>query len=175
MKEPLNFEIFTSDNPEHYESALMLQSWSEGEQMLPLSPEKLASHVIGMLAFQGANDSKELVGYRAVTEIYENGQWYEIGGLVVAPELRGQGIGQQIADKLFEAAQAKFANASFVIFANPTSVGISKKHGFKEATTPNEIPAVALGLCQNCPKFQSAKRSGKVCCDTIMVLTTNEQ
>ena len=171
MSETLNFVEYDPTNPQHQKCATALGAWSCREQMLPLSVEKMATHVVGPLAF--TEETGELVGYRAITQRYQSGdrEWLELGGLVVNPAERGRGYGRQIADAIFALAKERYPDSSFVVFCNTQSLPLSLRHGFTPASSLDEIPSEAFSLCQNCPIKQSGQlQAGKLCCDTIVVL-----
>jgi len=167
---PLFFEKFDNTNPDHHAAAQEISGWTQGAHMLPLTPEKMAAHVLGLLAYEvNIPELPKVAGYRAVTETYVDQEVYEIGALVVNPTMRGKGYGSEIANELVDVAQAVFPQATLLAFCNPHSAPISLARGFTEVTDPKEVPRQALALCQGCPKF-AALPVGTVCCDTILQL-----
>lgn len=170
MYNRLEFEKFDGSLASHQAAAEKLANWTKpeaGEQMLPLTLEGLTAHTLGYLAYLAA-ERQELVGYRGVTKTYPN-NCYEIGGLVVDPELRGQGYGREIANFVFGQACETFPGSTFVAFACSKSLGINKGHGFQEVHDLSEVPAEAFELCvKECPAYECAIKAGKLCCDSIL-------
>ena len=166
--EEIHYEIFDKTNDDHKAAAEILEAWTASEHMIALSSQKLSSHLLGVLAFTG-NDNK-LLGYRAVTESYEDGNWLEIGGIVIDPAKRGRGLGQIVANTQFQTARESYPTSNFVIFANPTSIRISQNQGFKIVSDLTEVPREALDVCKNeCKQFASACSMGRICCDEILI------
>lgn len=166
--EEIHYEIFNTANTTHKAAADVLQTWTASEHMIPLSFQKISSHLLGVLAFTGKDN--ELLGYRAVTESYDNGNWLEIGGIVIDPTKRGRGLGQIVANTQFQLAKETYPSSNFVIFANPTSIRISQNQGFEVVSSISDVPSEALDLCkQECKQFTSACRMGRICCDEILV------
>ncbi len=163
---PLFYEIFDPQNEKHQNDAEVISGWTLGKHMIELTPAGIAAHVLGLIA--RLEEAGPPVGYRAVTQVYEADLSYEVGGLIVDPEMVGQGIGSQVAEELVEVAQYTFPLATLVVFCNDKSAPISIKHGFQPMPEA-EVPPAALALCVECPMY--AKRAvGQLCCDTILCL-----
>jgi N-acetylglutamate synthase-like GNAT family acetyltransferase len=165
----LLFSEFDPGDPKHNKDAEEIGRWTQGAHMLPLTPKRMGEHVLGLLAYEVNEDggSGELAGYRAVTEDYGDGA-YEIGALVINPDLQGRGYGSRVAAAIVLLAQETFPGARFIVFCNPQSEGISRRLGFTNASR-EDVPDAALSLCAQCPKY-SGLAAGQACCDAILAL-----
>lgn len=85
---PLNFEIYQPENPLHEQAVADVSDWSERSgSMLPLYKERIANFPLSVFGFKKV----ETASHAAVTKIEEGVA--HIGGYVVNPGLREQGIG----------------------------------------------------------------------------------
>lgn len=166
MSEALDYQLFDSRQQHHIDAVTTLAQWSQGENMLPLSFESVKAHLFGLLAFRGS----AIAGYRAVTASYENDTYYELGGLLVAPHLRGQGLGYKIAEHHFAAAREVLPSAKYLIFVNTASKTIAGKLGFVAPKSLVELPRAIFDPCvESCTEYAACRLAGKMCCHEIVV------
>ncbi len=166
MSEILDYQVFDSQLQHHIEAIGTLAQWSRGENMLPLTLDSVKAHLFGLLAFKDSS----IAGYRAVTASYESDTYYELGGLIVAPQLRGQGYGYEIASYHFAAAREVFPKARYLIFVNAASKAIAGKLGFVAPKSVTELPQAIYEPCaSSCREYVACRLVGKMCCHEVVI------
>ncbi len=108
----LEIEPFSFKNPKHTAAIPQLTAWTgvEGE-VLELNEQSINSHPYKLIAFD--EDSQQLAGYVAVTAEFMP-QMIKMGGWVVNPEFRRQGIGTVLAKQMLSDIPFCFPDAEIV-------------------------------------------------------------
>lgn len=98
----ITFETFNPEDPGHVIAAHCLGDWSRtSKSMLTLDYEQMQSSAYSLLAFNG-HSTVVPAGHIAV-KTYEDGHAM-VGGYVVNPYARGQGVGGALLGQLVETA-----------------------------------------------------------------------
>ncbi len=169
----LEFEVYEAGNSDHEAAAQLAQAWQAAEhpRMLPLGPEEMSAHPMGLVAFlregEDPEDERVFAGYNAVVHKYEDGT-LEVGGLIVNPELRKRGIALAIKEEIVRRLNEVYPDEKIITFVNENSHAVNKRVGFEEVGF-EEVPAGALDLCAACPS-KTELDIGKICCDTPLAL-----
>ncbi len=164
------FEHYDPFNERHVGYARQIEDVRSREEpvvtMLPLGPEIMANHTIGVVVTQ----DDEPVAYNAVIFEYGNGV-AEVGGLYVHPEHRNRGLTKPIKAELFETVRRLKRIHTVITFANESSLQLNLNLGFSVAE-PDEVPEQSLANCVGCPRVCEVRQLGNICCDTILSIKT---
>ncbi len=178
MAKTVTYEQYDKVNPIHLDAASQIPEWQRRDkagpnyaQMFDLSAEQLATHAFGIICLEQSQDTGIItpIGYNGATFEYP-GKVFEVGGMIVNPEYRGQGYGTKIKSALVDALRQLYPEYRLITLANRYSLHVNKSCGFREATR-TELPPEALDLCRTtCSSYQEAVvKGGRICCDTMMV------
>lgn len=136
----------------------------ESGSMLPKSPEEIAKFIKEDRAVLVEDKSGNVIGFGAQTFDWPDG-WKELGAVVVDPDNRHKGYGQEVTNKLTKKAKKKFGGKLFGL-CNKHSLPLALNSGAKIIEDPDLLPKEVWEECLNCPNFKKAKAEGKLCCDT---------
>ena len=183
----IKFELYNPTRPFHValaEEAAAIQADAEQAgsplQMLALNPSSMAAHPLGVIAHSFDKPNRPFAAYNAVTAITPDsmgGIIIEVGGLLVAPELRGQKLVPRLKNELFpriiqtlvpEIIKMHGVSPRVITFCNQSSESINRGLGFVDVLN---VPSVCFEPCSGCPKQQVACAAGKLCCDTILEIS----
>ena len=146
------------------EAAQIISAWThQAGTMLPKSPEEVLSFIKKKEAVVLENGGS-IVGFGAVTFDWPSG-WKELGAVVVEPGHREKGLGHQVVQALIGLAKIKYPSSKLFALCNNKSLKLFLDAG-GEVISGSELPEEVFEECVNCPKYNDAKRSGKLCCDT---------
>lgn len=151
----------------------VVEQTTQSGTMLP----KSETEVVNLFAQQNSLmllDAKgKPIAHGAISVIYEVEHTIEIGGIVVAKDMRNKGLGSQITALTIEMATIKYLGWSKLAFCNQHSLPIFLKLGASAVTEKNAhlIPSEAWLGCMTCPKQSEANSRGKLCCDTVVIIS----
>jgi len=146
--------------------ASIVSKWTKkAGTMIPKEPESIMKLLESGLTVMVWSKEGEPIGFAAVTFEWPGG-WKELGGLVVNPDFRQQGVGHLVVVKQTEMAKAKFPDGKLFALCNKDSLKILLSLGAEIIDDPNLLPKEVWKECIECPNFQKAKLEGKLCCDT---------
>ncbi len=179
MPTSIRYEIYNPNNPVHLECSGRLSDYKsirdELERaanpdkdippMLPLTPEVLAAHPLGILVFEtdteGTPDT--LRAYNAIRAEYTEDRAIEIGGLISNPEYDGSGWAYAAKPEIYRHIRERWFGWKVVIFANDLSSGMNRGMGFTDA---EDVPDAAYQYCRDeCETFKKGLEPGRKCCD----------
>jgi N-acetylglutamate synthase-like GNAT family acetyltransferase len=157
----------------HYsndEIASIVSGWTKkAGTMIPKEPEAIKKLLESGLTVMVWDKEGVPIGFAAVTFEWPGG-WKELGGLVVNPDFRQQGVGHKVVAKQIEMAKAKFPDGKLFALCNKDSLKILSSLGAEVIEDPKLLPNEVWGACLECPNFQKAKVEGKLCCDTPVLI-----
>lgn len=110
-----------------------------------------------------------MVAHAAITYAWPD-NWMELGTVITDKNYRQKGLGHMAVNVLLDMAREKYPGHKFMALCNSLSLPIFMKFGGREMD-PRELPDAVWGACSQCPKFQEAKKMGKICCDTPVNMT----
>lgn len=162
-----------SDVPESWPSLEALAAYSLDEQMLPLTPAKLQTNTLAVVAMHGVT----VAGYMAQTAYYEHAKTAEVGSLIVNPDYRGKGIGTELIRRvtsrvLLSGAMGDQDIETILAFCNPLSAPLFQKRGYQHVSLTS-IPRESLFACQDCPKHCVVPVDE--CCDRAYIYADSYQ
>jgi ribosomal protein S18 acetylase RimI-like enzyme len=150
-----------------------LKAATDEAQMIKLTPEVLQTHSIGVLALRAG----EVAGYSAImldAYKYTDPEGVkldacELGGAIVLPKFRRQGLASAMADKRLEELQRRDYHGAVVSFTNETSRGYIERAGLKPLTAGATLSEEAFALCEGCNECPLVGlkpiEDPTVCCD----------
>lgn len=125
----------------------LIRANSEQGLMLPRSRYKIFSRLQGAVVAE--NDGHEIVGCAILAILW--GDLAEIQSLVIAPNMRGKGMGKRIVNALIdEAIELGIPKVLTLTY----QVDFFSKLGF-ELIDKDSIPRKLWGECLECPKLES--------------------
>lgn len=152
----------------------MLEQATQNEQMIPLNEEVVKGHRYNVVAWHMGR----LAGYAAIGASYRmqdrNDRWHEaveLGGAVVLPDFRGQGLAGRMLEKRIEILEAgsEFQSGTrAVVFTNEKSHGYVRKRDFAPLDSGERLSKEAFelcGECTHCPTGIKPIEDPTVCCD----------
>lgn len=114
-------EQFNREREDHVMAAEVIENWStQSQTMKPLSLDQIIASPFSVLAL---NDERSVLGHIAVTEL----KGYEaiVGGLIVGPEKRAQGIGHELVKYFVTEVPEKLPEVNrYFAYANKLSVSL---------------------------------------------------
>jgi N-acetylglutamate synthase-like GNAT family acetyltransferase len=112
------------------------------------------------------------MAHSAVTFIYEEQKFVELGGVIVDPDSRKKGYGKLAAQASVVLAESNFPGWKKLVLCNEASLPIFLGLGGKIVTYEDlaEVPVEAWEACSTCPNFATVKAQNKVCCDTPIIM-----
>lgn len=154
MKEKVFTKQVKGNNP-GLRVSKVIAGWIEKEAdkglMLPRKPEEIASKLSAGMAVVAFNGRSEPVGYCELMNWPQSVM--EIGGLVVEPEARRQGIGSSLVKGAIEVARQEFPEARvFCLAENEASEILFKKLG-GTTITKDSLPEAVWSICPNCVHY----------------------
>jgi amino-acid N-acetyltransferase len=114
--------------------------------MLPRSRSKIFSRLQGAIVAE--DDHQEIIGCGVLTILW--GDLAEVQSLVIAPHMRGKGLGRKIVEALIEKAAALDIPK---VLALTYQVEFFSKLGFT-IIDKDSIPRKIWGECLECPKLE---------------------
>lgn len=146
----------------------IISKWTKkSKSMLPKSSEEIEAFIQNGKAVVVVDENNKPVGFGAQTFDWPDG-WKELGAVVVDPKKRKQGIGSKVVTELVE--KAKSAGGKPFALCNNKSIDLFLKNGGEVIDDPNVLPTEVWSQCVNCPNYKKAKRQGKICCDTPVII-----
>lgn len=150
--------------------SIKISDWTkESGSMLPKSPEEIFKFLEEGRGIVVLNGDGEVAGFGAITFDWPDG-WKELGAVIVDPVKREHGLGHKVVKDLISAAKLIFPEAKLFALCNEKSLKIFLDNGVEILTDPDLLPKEVWGECVNCPMFIEAKKAGKVCCDTPVII-----
>lgn len=114
--------------------------------------------------------AERLVGFGFFSD-WEGGRFVSHSGLVVAPELRGHGVGRRLKSCLIEASERMFPDATTMsLTSSPPVKAMNLSLGFE--VVPFDKMTKDQGFwdgCLTCRNYEQAKSEGKRCCCEGMI------
>lgn len=137
------FEIYKPGKTGHDEAIEKLYAWSEESgSMLPLTPGRVIKFPLSILGF--SQDNYRPLTHAAITKV-EDGV-ASIGGYIVCPDERGQGLGgASLKNLVAEAPHYIEGIKSFQAYVNPKGLSQFEAQGGKIIGTRQ--PPVPTGCC----------------------------
>lgn len=142
------------DNPD-FNLSRVIAHWIKEEAdkglMLPKSPEEIYQKLSAGMAIVALGGREEPVSYCELLD------WtphvVEIGGLIVKPEERRQGLGSSLALKAVKLAREKFPQATiFCLAENEISQSLFKKLGGR-IFSKESLPNLVWSICPDCSHY----------------------
>ncbi len=151
--------------------ATKISDWTikEKGQMLPKSSDKILKFLAEGRGILVLNGGGEIAGFGAITFDWPDG-WKELGAVIVDPYKREHGFGHKVVSELILMAKEIFPEAKLFALCNDKSLKIFLDNGAEIIDNPNLLPQEVWGECVHCSKFIEAKQTGKLCCDTPVII-----
>lgn len=137
--------------------------------MLPKSPDEILKFLAEGRAVLVLNGDGEIGGFGAVTFDWPD-NWKELGAVIVDPIKREHGIGHTVVKELIAHAKEIFPDAKFFALCNDKSLKIFLDSGAEIIYDSDLLPQEVWGECLNCPNMIEARKVGKLCCDTPVLI-----
>jgi len=152
-----------------------LQAATSGEHMIPLTPDKLREHSLGVTILSMGR----VAGYTGITSEYvltdaqgARHRALEVGGAVVMPEFRRRGLASAMLHKVIESVRENpdYPDGTrLVAFTNEHSRGYMEKAGMTPLAPGEQLSTDAFELCRDCTQCPIAGlkpwEDPSVCCD----------
>ncbi len=151
-----------------------LHAATSGEHMIPLTPERLREHPLGVTVMHG----DQVAGYTGVTSEYTltdvHGQTHralEVGGAVVVPQFQRRGLASAMLERIINTTRHDPANAPgtrLVAFTNEHSRRYMEAAGMVPLAVGELIAPKAFELCAGCTQCPIAIKPWEdplACCD----------
>lgn len=166
----MNKEMENNHSYDNEQIAQMVSGWTKKSgKMIPKEPEAIKELLESGLTVMVWNTEGIPIGFAAVTFEWPGG-WKELGGLVVNPDFRQQGVGHLVVAKQIEMAKEKFPDGTLFALCNEDSLKILLSLGAEKIEDSELLPKEVWGACLECPNFQKARAEGKLCCDTPVLI-----
>lgn len=165
------FEQFTARIPSPGETGLAdtVSQWTQGQNMLPKSPEDIMTMIADGRLMIAENATGELVSCMGFVEPYPDGS-VEVGTLVTSEEHRGKGAGTFITKQTISYVRSLFPDQTIFGLTNQNSKPLFLKLGGTEMRTSQLCDAV-WEACEDCPNKPETTGEVFMCCDTPIEVT----
>jgi N-acetylglutamate synthase-like GNAT family acetyltransferase len=140
--------------------------------MLPKTEEEVLQMFSEKRSIILLDETGNPVAHSAITFIYKDQHFIELGGVIVAPEFRKKGIGTLAAHASIVLAETYYPGWTKLVLCNAASLPIFLGLGgtvvdFEQLSS---VPVEAWEACTTCPKYAQTKAQGKICCDTPVII-----
>lgn len=168
------YQPFVAAEPANAEYVNTIIDWSSRESMVPITRELIAKHDFQYVAFAADNDRQtpKLAGYCAITTKYTS-SIVELGGLVVAEEYRGLGVGSNLTRLVVAEALSKMRSIELIIaFSNKHSAKTFLRLGGERIADANSLPDGVWKKCSGC-RFKPGEDqvTADTCCGRVFDIT----
>jgi GNAT superfamily N-acetyltransferase len=116
--------------------------------------------------------AEELVGFAYYSE-WEGGRFLSHSGLVVSPDMRGEGLARALKTALLETSRERHPNATVMSLTNTTEViALNSSLGFRPVSFDEMTQDEGFWQgCETCRNWIEIQSSGEKCCCQGMILT----
>lgn len=154
MKKEIFIKQVKESNPD-FSVANTIAGWIKKEAnkglMLPRGPEEIAGKLTAGIAVVAFNSRDKPIGYCELMNWLQN--VVEVGGLVVEPKARRQGIGSSLAKGAVEVARREFPEARvFCLAENEISQNLFEKLGGR-VVRKDSLPEAVWSICPDCAHY----------------------
>lgn len=164
---------FVPLTPENEEDVNTIIRWSTRESMVGISLGSIATHRFAKAAYisdESTGATRRLVGYGAITHIYSKSV-LEVGGLVVAENVRGSGIASNLVRNTVHDALEAMNPELVLAFSNKRSASLFAKLGGVQIPDAQELPPEVWKVCHTCRFYDDALAGGDMCCGRVYDIT----
>ncbi len=160
-------------NENHDSGAVWVsEQTSQAGTMLPKSVEEVLSLFKEGRSILLVSRDGNLIAHASISFLYEEDKTLEIGGLIVASNMRHLGYGRLATWAVLGWAQSKYPGWKKIALCNQYSLPLMMKFGAIPVGMENAdlLPQAVWEACATCPNLTKAKGSGHLCCDTPVII-----
>lgn len=174
VKHEVNFIELESQYGQHESYIDQVIELSATESMVPITHDTITKHHLGHLAIIEGSGDPVFVGYAAITHVY-SAYSVELGGLIVKPDFRGEGIASELVSRVHARAIQTWPEATVIAFSNNVSRVLFDKLGGAQINDPDILPSRVWKVCESCVNYQACVvEQGQRCCGRIFDITDIE-
>lgn len=156
----------------HKEAAWVSEQTGLAKTMLPKTIDEVLSLFAQGRSVMIMDNNGEPIVHASISFLYEADKTLEIGGLIVAPEMRHKGYAKLATGAILTLANEKYPGWKKVALCNEYSLPLMMKFGavVVELSNSELLPPSVWEACATCPNLSWAKGMGKICCDTPIII-----
>lgn len=166
------YQVIEADGSMHEFAAWVSALTLESKTMLPKTVDEVLTMFDEGRSVMILSDDGTPIAHAAITFLYEEAHVLEVGGVIVATEMRRRGYGLLAAFAASELASEKYPGWTKMALCNLASLPIFLRIGglIVDHQSLAMIPEAAWEACLTCPSYPETKAAGKICCDTPVII-----
>ncbi|HEX9805062.1 MAG TPA: GNAT family N-acetyltransferase [Candidatus Dojkabacteria bacterium] len=164
--------IIEADETMVEEAEWVAKQITESKTMLPKSTKEILQLFAEGKSILIVGDMGQPIAHGAVTFTYDDAKFLEVGGIIVDPMKRREGLGMLATEAAIGLASVKYPGWTKMALCNNASLPIFLNLGAEIVTFENLeiVPKEAWEACLTCPSYRLTKSQGKICCDTPVII-----